>query len=71
MSPPVSRIAARIWPIAAGDDPDAFGDRRSGCDCDRVGFAGSERLGERRAGVALDADEARDAIDQPRRPESA
>ena len=34
------------------------------------GFAGTERPGERRARGALDADETREPIDQPGRPEA-
>ena len=52
-------------------DPDAFGDRRRGRHGDGVGLAGSERASERRARIALDADQPRDPLDHARRPQPA
>ena len=60
ISPPVARMAARIWRRARrAVDADALGDRRPGVTAMRRRFAGAERQGQRRARGALDADEAR------------
>ena len=46
-------------------DPDAFGDRRGRRHGDGVGLAGSKRASERRARIALDADQPRDRSIMP------
>ncbi len=52
-------------------DPDAFGDRRGGRHGDGVGLAGPEGASERRARIALDADQPREPLDHARRPQPA